>query len=167
MAEYSTYFLIFCLHLHVLFAMQRNMVGGMNKSSEDDAGDNKKFLSPYPISRLAPPYELVDLAKEIARADDMLSVQTNGKLRLLAEQIRGLQEEAQKILLETKRNQELHRAECSFQKKAGQVYHLYKKKNDSLVFSLLSPQDWGERLPYDFIGSFRLESDMSWTAIDK
>ncbi len=28
MAEYSTYFLIFCLHLQVLFAMQRKTVGG-------------------------------------------------------------------------------------------------------------------------------------------
>ena len=139
----------------------------MTKPSDHDEGEKKEFLSSYPVSRLAPPYELVDLAKEIARADDLLSVQTNSKLRLLAEQIRGLQEEAQKILIETKRNQELHRAECGFKKKAGQIYHLYTKDDQSLIFSLISPREWGEGLPYDFVGTYRLEHDMSWTQVDK
>lgn len=138
----------------------------MNKPSDRGDGEKKEFLSSYPISRLAPPYELVDLAKEIARADDLLSVQTNGKLRLLAEQIRGLQEEAQKILMATKKNQELHRAECGFKKKAGQIYHLYTKDDQTLIFSLLSPREWREGLPYNFVGSFRLEHDMSWTQVD-
>lgn len=137
----------------------------MSKSSAGGEGEKKGYLSPYPVSRLDPPYTLVDLAKEIARADDMLSVQTNGKLRLLAEQIRGLQEEAQKIMMETRRNQELRRAECNFSKKAGKIYHLYKKKDDSLIFSLLFPQEWGEKKPYTFVGSYRLENDMSWTAL--
>ncbi len=115
---------------------------------------------------MAPSFELVDLAKEIATADDMLALQSNGKLKLLAEQIRGLQEEARKILLETQRNQELHRAECSFSKKTGQVYHLYRKKDGRRIFSLLSPVDWGEKCPFTFEGSYRLENDMSWTDVD-
>ena len=135
----------------------------MSENSESNGSEKKVFLSTYPVSRLAPPYELVDLAKEIAKADDMLSVQTNGKLRLLAEQIRGLQEEAKKILKETRQNQQLHHAECSFKKKIGHIYHLYKKEDGSLVFSLLSPQEWGKRMPHEFVGSFRLENDMTWT----
>ncbi len=122
----------------------------------------RQHLAPYPVSRLAPAYELVDLAGEIARADDMLSVQANGKLQLVAEQIRRLQQEAQIILHETKRNQELHRAECNFQKKIGQVYHLYRKNDGKLLFSLIAPEEWGRRLPYAFVGSYRLASDMSW-----
>ena len=134
-------------------------------SAASDAG--KDHLSPYPVSRMAPAFELVDLAKEISRADDMLSVQTSGKLRLLADQIRNLQEEAHKILHETRRNQELHRAECSFGKKAGQVYHLYRREDGTLLFSMLSPAEWGEKLVHAFEGSFRLEADMSWTQTDE
>lgn len=137
----------------------------MNESNNRSDSSEKKHLSPYPVSRLAPSFDLVDLAREISKADDMLSVQTKGKLRLLAEQIRGLQREAKKILEETKRNQELHRAQCGFAKKPGRIYHLYRLENGRLIFSMLSPEDWGDRLPYIFEGSFRLENDMSWTEI--
>ena len=139
--------------------------GIVSDSKENKEKEKKEHLSTYPISRLAPSFELVDLAKEIARADDMLTLQTSGKLNLLAKQIRELQEEAIKILEETRKNQELHRAECGFAKKVGQTYHLYRKKDDKLIFSLLSPADWGERPPYTYEGSYRLENDMSWTLI--
>jgi len=134
-----------------------------SKKTEEDG--SRQHLSPFPKSRLAPSFELVDLAKEIAKADDMLSMQTNGKLTLLAEQIRGLQEEARKILQQAKINLELHKAECAFSKKVGQVYHLYLKRDGRKIFSLLSPSEWGARCPYTFEGSYRLESDMSWTDV--
>lgn len=139
----------------------------MSDSKENKETEKKEHLSTYPISRLAPSFELVDLAEEIARADDMLTLQTSGKLNLLAKQIRELQEEAIKILEETRKNQELHRAECGFAKKIGQTYHLYKKADGQLIFSLLAPVEWGDRPPYVFEGSYRLENDMSWTLISK
>lgn len=135
-------------------------------SDSDKQEKEKEHLSTYPVSRLAPPFELVDLAKDIAKADDMLSVQTNGKLRLLADQIRNLQEEAYKILEETRKNQELHRAECNLQKKVGHTYHLYEKMEGTLYFSLISPSEWGDRLKDVYQGSYRLEHDMSWTEIE-
>lgn len=137
----------------------------MSDSENDNKGEVRQHLAPYPTSRLAPSFELVDLAAEIAKADDMLTMQTNGKLEVLAKQIRTLQEEARQILLETRRNQELHRAECAFGKKAGQVYHAYRKENGAFVLSLLSPAEWGDRQPFPFEGSYRLENDMSWTRV--
>ena len=47
-------------------------------------------LSPYPMSRLAPSHELVDVAREIERADLMLGAVVGNKLQLIADQIRGL-----------------------------------------------------------------------------
>jgi hypothetical protein len=31
---------------------------------------------------------------------------------------------------------------------------------------MLSPDDWGGRPPHPFVGSYRLEADMSWTAAE-
>ena len=138
----------------------------MKEREKRDTTENGDHSSSYPVSRLAPPFELVDLAKEIAHADDMLSIQTGGKLKLLADQIRGLQEEARTILEKTRRDQQLHRAECNFRKKPGVIYHLYRKEDQTLVFSMLSPAEWGKRQPHRFEGSYRLESDMSWTEMD-
>src|SRR5687768_16080011 len=82
--------------------------------------------SPYPMSRLSAPHDLVDTAREIQKADALLSAVTGEKLRLVAEQIRALQSQARELLEEARRSAELHRAECRFQKRVGRVYHLYR-----------------------------------------
>ena len=125
--------------------------------------------SPYPTSRLAPSMDLVELAREVASADDLLTVQAVGKLRLLAQQIERLQESARQILAETRRNQELHRVECGFRKIPGREYHLYRRLDESLLFSMISPEEWGTAGPgetLEFAGTFRLENDKSWKRVD-
>jgi hypothetical protein len=123
--------------------------------------------SPYPVSRLAPAFDLVDVAREIQKADALLVDVASEKLRLIAEQIRGLQEQAQTIMAEAKRDAELHRAACNFVKRPGKTYHLYRNSNDALYFSMLSPADWKGAPPDRYEGSYRLEIDQSWTPAEK
>lgn len=121
--------------------------------------------SPYPLSRLAPPHDLVDVAREIQQADAMLGAVAAGKLRVIADQIRALQAEARAVLERAREHHDLHRAECAFAKRPGAVYHLYRRDAGALYFSMLSPDDWAGRPPHAFAGSFRLELDMSWTKV--
>ena len=123
--------------------------------------------APYPVSRMAPATELVDLAREIEQADNMLGNVVHAKLKVIAEQMKALQQEAQSILEASARDQQLHRARCNFKRQPGKIYHLYGKADDSLYFSLLSPQEWGGEPPHRFVGSYRLESDMSWTPVEE
>ena len=123
--------------------------------------------SPYPVSRLAPSFDLVDAAKEIQRADEMLGVAVGHELLLIAEQMRGLRAKAQQVLERAQRNAELHRARCEFTRRPGQTYHLYRRGEGGLYFSMLSPADWGEKPPHEHRGSYRLEADMSWTPIEE
>lgn len=126
-------------------------------------------LAPYPLSRQAPGMELVEIAAEIAAADDLLALQAAGKLKLLAEQIEHLQGQAREILAETRRNQELHRAQCDFRKLPGQTYHLYRREDGTMLFSLISPAEWltaaEAEAGLSFRGSYRLEQDGSWTPL--
>lgn len=119
--------------------------------------------SPYPISRLAPAHDLVDVAREIQEADRMLGTVAGNKLQLLAKQIRALQDEARGLLEATRRDAQLHRAQCSFKRRAGHVYHFYRRPEGALYISMLSPADWRGQPPHAFEGSYRLEPDMSWT----
>ncbi len=119
--------------------------------------------SPYPVSRLAPAIELVDLAKQVAQADTLLSGVATGKLRVIAEQMRALQTQAQAVLQAIQRDQDLHRVSCHFKRQPGCFYHLYRKPDGQRYFSMLSPQEWGDKPPHEFLGSYRLENDMSWT----
>jgi hypothetical protein len=133
-----------------------------DKNSPIQAHSGADNSAPYPVSRLAPGFSLVDLAKEIEQADTMLNTTAHARLRLIADQVLRLKEEARKVLEDTQRNQELHRAQCNFQKMPGKTYHLYKKPGGQLYFSMLSPNEWNNAPPHEFVGSYRLETDMSW-----
>lgn len=134
-----------------------------SKRHEGEKHDGAPSTSPYPMSRLAPAHDLVDVAREIQRADAVLASVATGKLALLAEQIRALQQQAREVLAATQRDAELHRAHCQFRKRVGQTYHLYRAASGGLYFSMLSPPEWGGSPPDPYEGSFRLEADLSWT----
>jgi len=128
--------------------------------------DGPARSAPYALSRMAPSFSLVDVAAEIEKADSMLVTTTGGKLGVIADQIRRLQEQARAMLERAQRDAELHRARCGFEKKAGGVYHLYRKDDGERWFSLLAPEEWLRPQPQAFEGSFRLEVDMSFTRLD-
>jgi hypothetical protein len=123
--------------------------------------------SPYPVSRLAPSFELADLAAEVARAESMLSARTGAKLRVIADQIKTLQTEARKVLEEAREEQALTRARCAFKRIPGHTYHLYRDDDGSSFFSMLSPADWRGEPPHAFLGSYHLNADYSWTSAGK
>ena len=123
--------------------------------------------SPYPVSRLAPHFDLVDLAKEIDLADRMVSTRLGGQLQVIAEQVRSLQEQARRILEEAREDQRLHHARCAFKRIPGHTYYLYEDNTGTAEFSMLSPDDWNGRPPKHFVGAYRLNGDMSWTPADQ
>ena len=116
---------------------------------------------PYPSSRLAARIELVNMAHEIERADQTLGIVVSGKLEVIRDQMRALQEQARRLLEEATLAARLHRARCNFRKIPGKIYHLYRREDGELYFSMLSPDDWGGKPPHGFEGSYRLENDMS------
>lgn len=123
--------------------------------------------APYPVSRMAPSVDLVDLAREIDQADRMLSATAGARLRVIADQVRALQDEARRVLEQTRRDQQLHRAQCSFKRVPGRSYHLYRRGDGSTYFSMLTPRDWRGTPPHEFVGSYRLENDMSWSPAEE
>jgi Protein of unknown function (DUF2452) len=121
--------------------------------------------APYPVSRMAPAFQLVDLALEIQKADEQLATVTGERLRVVADQIRRLQESARIMLEKTRKDAELHRALCNFEKKPGGMYHHYEGRNGGTWFSLLAPNEWVVSKP-KHLGSYRLEPDQSFTALE-
>lgn len=111
--------------------------------------------------------DIVRLANEISLADSAIRHTATGKLSLILEQIQFLQGQAQKILDETSLSQRLHSAACNFRKRAGTIYHLYRRDSGQYYISMLSPEEWGLGLPHAFQGSYRLEADASWTSVDR
>jgi hypothetical protein len=121
--------------------------------------------APYPMSRLAPRFDLVDVAAEIARADETIATVTSAKLELIRDQIAALQEKARAILEEAQFAARLHRAKCHFHKVPAHIYHLYRRDEHEDYFSMLSPDDWGGKPPHPYEGSYRLEPDQTFTRV--
>jgi hypothetical protein len=119
--------------------------------------------APYPVSRLAPAFRGTELAAEVAQAEALLGARTGAKLRVIADQIQALQNQARQILAEAREEQALTRAQCAFKRIPGKTYHLYRKADGTTFFSMLSPQDWRGEPPHEFSGSYRLGLDWSWT----
>lgn len=143
----------------------------MSDATKRDEGSKHQGdarTSPYPMSRLAPVHDLVDVAKRIQEADAVVGAVASAELSVIAEQIRRLQEEAQRVLERTRRNLDLHRARCTFVRKPGGVYHLYRREGGELWFSMIGPDEWGSAdSAREFAGSYRLELDQSWTRVDE
>ncbi|XP_041777508.1 uncharacterized protein C1orf50 homolog [Anopheles merus] len=112
--------------------------------------------------------DIVSLAKEIQSADVAVTNNACAKLVMIAEQIRFLQQQAKKILDETQSAQQLHHAACNFRKIPGHIYHLYKRPSGQTYFSMLSPNEWGPKgCEHQYLGSYKLEHDQTWTPVDK
>jgi len=75
----------------------------------------------------------------ILQADQFVKASTSGKLKVIVDQVRHLQQMALKILQDAQDNTRLHHAACNFHKVPGQIYHLYKRASGQVYFSMLSP----------------------------
>ncbi len=139
---------------------------GKNPEDKKGVAPSAEYARPYPVSRLAPPINLVDLAREIEAAERLVDTRLNTGLKVIAEQIETLREQARGLLLKARSDQELHRATCRFQKIPGQIYSLYRRPSGENYFSRLSPADWSGLPPDEFLGSYRLEPDFSWVRVE-
>jgi hypothetical protein len=72
-----------------------------------------------------------------------------------------LKENYQKLIEEFKLNDLVYSAKYNFEPVIGEVYHLYYNKSGGIFLSLITPSEWN----YEFIGSFKLDSNYKWNKI--
>jgi len=125
--------------------------------------------------------ELVELAAQIATADQFTRSTAGAKLSIIAEQVRFLQEQARQVLEEARLSSLISHTACNFKKIPGKIYYIYKQRNaaahmrgaflsnaaasEKEFLSMISPEEWGKAGP-EFVAGYRLEFDMSWTRLD-
>jgi len=126
---------------------------------------NNRNVSKIPTRTLDPKISIVDQAKEIEKASEILDLRVNSKLDLILKQIRLLQEEAKKIIEEAYNDLELHKVKCNFEKRVGEVIFLYKKDNE-LFFSRISPEEWGGIIDYEYLGKYKMRNDYTFEKIN-
>ena len=72
-----------------------------------------------------------------------------------------IQRQFQELTEQYERNQLVYQAKFSFKPIIGEVYHLYRDSQLSPFLSLIAP----EQCNFDFVGSFRINSDKLWEEV--
>jgi hypothetical protein len=92
--------------------------------------------------------------------------QTNMQLDQIRQQIELLARQAQEIRKRKELSLMIYEAMLRFKPQIGHTYHLYQKKDDTHMLSLVSPKEWGGNGPFkQFIASVRLLADHTWVEV--
>ena len=120
----------------------------------DNISDNPGLL-PYGSNVGAP-------AIQIDNVDAWKKANVNKVNKQFQSKFEELKENYEKLVEEFKWNDLVYSAKYNFEPTVGDVYHLYYNKEGNTFLSLINPSEWD----YDFIGSFKLDSDYKWNKIN-
>jgi len=122
-------------------------------------------LLPYAHHRGSVMIEPIDRGKVKGRAMAAMYEQTDMHLDQIRRQIELLAQQANAIRDRMEISEQIYLAEMGFEPIIGKNYHLYLRKNGNHVLSLVAPQEWGKKMPYEFVASVKLLSDHTWEIV--
>ncbi len=88
--------------------------------------------------------------------------QTEAQLHQIKEQVETLIRQAQLIHDRISVSEKIYKADCGFKPVPGNVYYLYEKSDKSWLISLISQEEWGNKLPYRYLATVELLADSTW-----
>ena len=93
--------------------------------------------------------------------------QTDMQLEQIKEQIELLADQAKKIQERVRVSELIYGAKISFKPEINHIYHLYQAEDQSMVLSMIGPNEWGKKCKFEeFIHSVRLLADHTWQIVD-
>lgn len=143
--------------------------------------EEEKFVNPIDPEKIAEnphllPYahtvggaviKPIDKGRVKGRAVSAMYEQTDIQLDQIKKQIELLAQQAKKIHDRVHISESIYEAEMNFEPLIGFTYHLYKRSNGQYVLSLIGPNEWGSKPPYEFEATVRMMADHTWDIIDQ
>lgn len=91
--------------------------------------------------------------------------QTERQLEQLREQMETLMKQAAGLKTRVEISELIYQASMGFQPVIHQHYYLYLRSSGESVMSLVSPDEWRRRLPFEYVASIRLLGDHTWEVL--
>jgi len=106
---------------------------------------------------------LEDEGRIKGRAMAAMKEQTDRQMSQLYEQMQTLVKQANDIKKRVEVSEKIYWSQMNFEPVISKEYYLYEKKSGDMVLSMISPKEWGSKLPYQrFVAHVRLLSDHTW-----
>lgn len=101
------------------------------------------------------------------QAMNAMKEQTEMHMHQIYEQMQLLAEQASKLKRRAEVSFDIYDAEMRFKPVMGKIYYLYEKKDRSKVLTMVSPDEWGNSMPYEkFVAKVKLLSDHTWKVLE-
>jgi len=92
--------------------------------------------------------------------------QTDRQFRQLFEQMQTLVQQAEYLKKRVEISERIYVADMGFSPVMNKTYYLFKRKIGTDVLSMVSPEEWGKRFPFEsFIAEVKLMSDHTWEIV--
>ena len=119
-------------------------------------------FSPIPLSVSSPVIKTENKGKIKANAVETMQKQANQQIAMLKKQADVIMSQVREIEARLEVSYGVYEAEMKFTPKIGEHYHLYEKDGQKIL-SFISPDEWGQRMPYDsFLATVLLLADRTW-----
>jgi len=133
----------------------------INPIDKDKVAENPHLL-PYAHTVGGALIEPIDRGKVKGRAMAAMYEQTDRQIAQIREQVELLARQAKAIQDRVAISEEIYLSEMNFEPLTGHTYHLYRRSNGRSVLSMIGPEEWGARMPMDFVATARLLADHTW-----
>ena len=138
----------------------------VNPIDPDKIAENAAFL-PFAVTVGGAVIKPEDMGREKGNAVTAMYEQTDRQMLQLREQMETLVAQARDLKKRQEVSEEIYEAAMSFRPVMGHTYHLYRRKIDGTpLISLVSPDEWGNRCPYDFVATVKLLYDHTWEILE-
>ncbi|MBP7644614.1 MAG: DUF2452 domain-containing protein [Saprospiraceae bacterium] len=137
-----------------------------NPISSDKITENPGLL-PYAHHVGSAIIRPLDKGKTKGNAMKSMYQQTGNQLTQIKDQVELLIKQAQEIHDRINISELIYKADCGVKPVVGETYFLYEKAEDSYLISLISPEEWGQKMPYHFIAEVNLLADHTWNVVRK
>jgi hypothetical protein len=136
----------------------------INPIDKDKVAENPHLL-PYAHTVGGALIEPIDRGKVKGRAMAAMYEQTDRQLAQLREQVELLARQAKAIQDRVAISEEIYLSDMNFEPLTGHTYHLYRRATGQSVLSMIGPDEWGSKMPMDFVASARLLADHTWEVL--
>jgi len=108
-----------------------------------------------------------DKGKIRGRAMAAMHDQTTRQMRQIFEQMKTLANQAKDLKRRVEISESIYQAILNFEPVISHEYFLYRKEKGKDVVSMISPDEWGERNPFEaYLAKVKLLSDHTWEVLD-
>jgi hypothetical protein len=143
----------------------------MRKSNKDsidiDSVAENPGLLPYAHHVGSAIIKPIDKGRTKGNAMTAMYQQTDTQLTQIKEQVEVLIRQAQELHDRISISERIYKAECGFKPVINKTYYVYQRKDEQWVLSMISPSEWGPKIPYSFIATCELLADHTWNVLEK